>query len=141
MTSCGTRRLAHAQNELSYTCVKMPKQRNSRGSAPRHVALTEQILQDGSVRPTNRGKRRGQEADETQDDGYVDEKLSRRILEQARIQQEELEAEHGAGSLAPKQQTTVLGKCLGDYRNTCRACRGPFISALLVTDDTLSSMM
>lgn len=90
----------------------MPKQRNSRGSAPRHVALTEQILQDGSVRPTNRGKRRGQEADETQDDGYVDEKLSRRILEQARIQQEELEAEHGAGSLAPKQQTTVL-----DYKS------------------------
>lgn len=90
----------------------MPKQRSSRGSASRHVALAEQILQDGSVRPTTRGKRRGQEAVESRYDGYVDEKLSRRILEQARIQQEELEAEHGAGSLAPKQQTTLL-----DYKS------------------------
>ncbi|XP_056413768.1 bystin [Hyla sarda] len=86
----------------------MPKQRSSRGSAPRHVALAEQILQDGAVRSTTRGKRRGQGAEESQDDSYVDEKLSRKILEQARIQQEELEAEHGAGSLAPKQKTTVL---------------------------------
>ncbi|XP_044144228.1 bystin [Bufo gargarizans] len=90
----------------------MPKQRSSRNATARHVALTEQILQDGSVRPTTRVKRRGQGPDESQDDGYVDEKLSRRILEQARIQQEELEAEHGAGSLAPKPKTTVL-----DYKN------------------------
>ncbi|XP_040280047.1 bystin [Bufo bufo] len=90
----------------------MPKQRSSRNATARHVALTEQILQDGSVRPTTRVKRRGQGPDEPQDDDYVDEKLSRRILEQARIQQEELEAEHGAGSLAPKPKTTVL-----DYKN------------------------
>ncbi|XP_075709702.1 bystin [Rhinoderma darwinii] len=90
----------------------MPKHRSSRGSAPRHVALAEQIMQDGSVRPTNRDKRRGQDSGDSQDDGYVDEKLSRRILEQARIQQEELEAEHGAGILSPKQKTTVL-----DYKS------------------------
>ncbi|XP_071993434.1 bystin [Engystomops pustulosus] len=89
----------------------MPKQRGSRGSAPRHVALGEQIMQEGSVRPTTRVKRRGQ-GSEAQDDGYVDEKLSRKILEQARIQQEELEAEHGAGSLPPNQKTTVL-----DYKS------------------------
>ncbi|XP_069802105.1 bystin [Dendropsophus ebraccatus] len=86
----------------------MPKQRSSRGSASRHVALAEQILQDGAVRPTVRGKRRGQGPEEAEEDRYVDEKLSRRILEQARIQQEELETEHGAGSLVPKQKTTVL---------------------------------
>ncbi|XP_018432291.1 PREDICTED: bystin isoform X4 [Nanorana parkeri] len=73
----------------------MPKHRSSRGSAPRHVGLADQILQDGSVRTTNRTKKRGQEAEDSRDENYVDEKLSRKILEQARLQQEELEAEHG----------------------------------------------
>lgn len=87
----------------------MPKQRSSRGSAPRHEALADQILQDGTVRLPNRSKRRGREAEEEHDDTYVDEKLSRKILQQARLQQEELEAEHGPGSQAPKQKITVLG--------------------------------
>lgn len=39
----------------------------------------------------------------------MDEKLSRKILEQARLQQEELEAEHGPGSQVTKEKTTVLG--------------------------------
>ncbi|XP_077151418.1 bystin isoform X1 [Ranitomeya variabilis] len=86
----------------------MPKQRSSRGSGPRHAALADQILQEGSVRPPTRVKRRGQGAEKAQDDDYVDEKLSRRILEQARIQQEELEAEHGAGTLPPRERMTVL---------------------------------
>ncbi|XP_072280193.1 bystin [Pyxicephalus adspersus] len=90
----------------------MPKQRSSRGSAPRHVALADQILQDGAVRPTNRIKKRGQEAEDLQDDSYVDEKLSRKILEQARLQQEELEAEHGPGSHVTRQKTTIL-----DYKS------------------------
>ncbi|KAM4044532.1 bystin [Anomaloglossus baeobatrachus] len=89
----------------------MPKQRSSRGSGPRHAALADQILQEGSVRPSTRVKRR-QWADKSQDDDYVDEKLSRRILEQARIQQEELEAEHGAGPSPPKEKATVL-----DYKS------------------------
>ncbi|KAM4796744.1 bystin [Rhinophrynus dorsalis] len=86
----------------------MPKHRASRGSAPRLVPLAEQILQEGEVKPACRGKRRAKPADEPQDDSYVDEKLSRRILEQARIQQEELEAEHGPGNVAPKERKTVL---------------------------------
>ncbi|XP_073398607.1 bystin [Dendrobates tinctorius] len=90
----------------------MPKQRSSRGSGPRHAALADQILQEGSVRPSTRAKRRGQGAEKAQDDDYVDEKLSRRILEQARIQQEELEAEHGAGTVPPRERTTVL-----EYKN------------------------
>lgn len=87
----------------------MPKQRSSRGSAPRHVALADQIIQDGAVRVTNRGKKRGQGVEDSQDESYVDEKLSRKILEQARLQQEELEAEHGPGRQVAKQKTTVLG--------------------------------
>ncbi|CAH2221073.1 bystin [Pelobates cultripes] len=86
----------------------MPKHRSSRGAAPRQLPLAEQILQEGAVKPTSRGKRREQVAGGAEDDGYVDEKLSRRILEQARIQQEELEAEHGPGHGAPKERTTVL---------------------------------
>ncbi|CAI9576540.1 unnamed protein product [Staurois parvus] len=90
----------------------MPKQRSSRGSAPRHVALADQILQDGAVRVTNRSKKRGQGDEDLQEESYVDEKLSRKILEQARLQQEELEAEHGPGSQVTKQKTTVL-----DYKS------------------------
>ncbi|XP_068125582.1 bystin [Hyperolius riggenbachi] len=87
----------------------MPKHRSSRGSAPRNVSLAEQILQDGAVRPTKRSKRKEKEAEDEHNDRYVDEKLSRKILEQARLQQEELEAEHGVGKHTSKQKTTVLG--------------------------------
>ncbi|KAM9321509.1 bystin [Gastrophryne carolinensis] len=85
----------------------MPKQRGSRGPAPRHVSLADQILQDGAVKGPGRSKRRGRE--DREEDSYVDEKLSRKILEQARLQQEELEAEHGPGSQASKSKTTALG--------------------------------
>ncbi|KAM8976085.1 bystin [Pelodytes ibericus] len=86
----------------------MPKHRRSWGSVPHSASLTEQILQEGSIRPTLHGKRRGPKIEDQEDDGYVDEKLSRRILDQARIQQEELEAEHVPGHVAPKEKTTIL---------------------------------
>ncbi|KAM4701530.1 bystin [Discoglossus pictus] len=93
-----------------HTCfLNMPKHRSSRGTAPRQTPLADQILQEEAVRPSQRGKRRGADADDTQDERYVDDKLSRRILEQARIQQEELEAEHGLGREEPRHKTTVLG--------------------------------
>ncbi|KFO82687.1 Bystin, partial [Cuculus canorus] len=41
--------------------------------------------------------------------GHLDARLSRRILEQARRQQEELEAEHGTGG--PGQRSTALALC------------------------------
>ncbi|NXF85107.1 BYST protein, partial [Eubucco bourcierii] len=73
--------------------------------------LAEQILQEGAPRSAVRGKRRGRQAEEEEDgeEGYVDARLSRRIREQARRQQEELEAEHGPGApAAAKQRSTAL---------------------------------
>ncbi|NWV81940.1 BYST protein, partial [Dasyornis broadbenti] len=92
----------------------MPKARRARGSGPAPaLPLAEQILQDAA--PRARERRGGPAATEEQDgdgggDGFVDARLSRRILEQARRQQEELEAEHGPGApAAPRQRITVLG--------------------------------
>ncbi|KAE8623454.1 hypothetical protein XENTR_v10005614 [Xenopus tropicalis] len=87
---------------------KMPKHKNSRGAASRLLPLADQIEQEGEIRPSFRNKRKGKPTDDAEDDGYVDEKLSRRILEQARIQQEELEAEYSLGNVTPKERTTVL---------------------------------
>ncbi|XP_064895070.1 bystin [Columba livia] len=100
----------------------MPKARRARGSGPGSgsgpgpvLPLAEQILQDAAPRLTARGKRRGgpEEADGG-GEAYVEPRLSRRILEQARRQQEELEAEHGPGEPAgPRQRSTALGPALG----------------------------
>ncbi|NXB09505.1 BYST protein, partial [Cnemophilus loriae] len=94
----------------------MPKARRARGSGPAPaLPLAEQILQDAAPRARARGKRGGPDGAEEQDgdgggDGFVDARLSRRILEQARRQQEELEAEHGPGApAAPRQRSAVLG--------------------------------
>ncbi|XP_014809087.1 PREDICTED: bystin-like [Calidris pugnax] len=91
----------------------MPKARRPRGPGPGSaLPLAEQILQEAAPRPTARGKRRGGgEEEKEDDDGYVDARLSRRILQQARRQQEELEAEHGPGAPAvpSKKRSTALG--------------------------------
>ncbi|KAH0618841.1 hypothetical protein JD844_018338 [Phrynosoma platyrhinos] len=101
--------------------VKRPRGSGGSGSASAaavavgNVPLAEQILQSDSVKPVTRVKRRGKDGQNGggggEGDEYVDERLSRRILEQARIQQEELEAEHGAaaGREQPRKRTTVLG--------------------------------
>nr|XP_033774350.1 bystin [Geotrypetes seraphini] len=80
----------------------MPKGRRERGAPPRPPPLAEHILQADAPRPSARSKRRGGPGPEDGGGGYVDERLSRRILEQARLQQEELEAEHGAGGTGPR---------------------------------------
>ncbi|KAI4883566.1 hypothetical protein NFI96_002713 [Prochilodus magdalenae] len=59
------------------------------GSLP----LADQLLQSDTIRSHGRVKNRGRKEEE--EDEYVDEKLSRKILEQARIQQEELQTEFG----------------------------------------------
>ncbi|XP_029428877.1 LOW QUALITY PROTEIN: bystin [Rhinatrema bivittatum] len=88
----------------------MPKGRRERGLGvgPRPPPLAEHILQAEAPKLSARRKRRAGTGPQEADPGYVDERLSRRILEQARIQQEELEAEHGV--VAPRRQrSTVLG--------------------------------
>ncbi|CAI9739650.1 Hypothetical predicted protein [Octopus vulgaris] len=67
--------------------------------------LADQILEDKSVRPPGRTKDKQNRQDS--DDEFVDEKLSRKILEQARAQQEELEEEHGINKLQIKKKKKV----------------------------------
>ncbi|NXM02818.1 BYST protein, partial [Tyrannus savana] len=72
------------------------------------LPLAEQILQDAAPRARARAKR---EEQEDGGDEFVDARLSRRILEQARRQQEELEAEHGPGApAAPRHRSAALGE-------------------------------
>lgn len=89
----------------------MPKVKKSKGGGEKSsgsVALADQILQTDTVRARNRVKSRDQRPES--DDTYVDERLSRKILQQARIQQEELQTEYG---LVPEKKkatpVTVLG--------------------------------
>ncbi|XP_028925338.1 bystin isoform X2 [Ornithorhynchus anatinus] len=92
----------------------MPKVRASRGAggarrpAP-HVPLAEQMA---GGRERRRGRGRAEQGEqEEEDDGLVGPRLSRRILQQARRQQEELEAEQGPGPrpTPPKPPHTRLG--------------------------------
>ncbi|XP_012680336.1 bystin [Clupea harengus] len=95
----------------------MPKVKRSKGGGGgggETIGLAEQILQSDMVRPHGRVKNRDQvKMREEDEDEYVDERLSRKILDQARIQQEELQSEFG---LAPekKQPSTVLGPSTQD---------------------------
>ncbi|RVE73506.1 hypothetical protein OJAV_G00049910 [Oryzias javanicus] len=98
----------------------MPKVKKPKGggvgeksSGSGSVALADQILQTDTIRARNRVKSRDQRPES--DDTYVDERLSRKILQQARIQQEELQTEYG---LVPERKkaapVTVLGPGSGD---------------------------
>lgn len=71
------------------------------------MALADQILQADIVRAKGRVKIR--DTWEESDDKYVDERLSRKILQQARIQQEELQTEYGLAPEKKKAPVTVLG--------------------------------
>uniref|UniRef100_A0A8V5HCV5 Bystin n=1 Tax=Melopsittacus undulatus TaxID=13146 RepID=A0A8V5HCV5_MELUD len=77
----------------------MPKVRRTRGSGPAPgLPLPEQILREAAPRPR---RERAQDGDEPEPEpGYVDARLSQRILRQARRQQQELEAD-AAPSAAP----------------------------------------
>ncbi|XP_010879786.1 bystin [Esox lucius] len=90
----------------------MPKAKKSKGgggekSAGGMVALADQILQGDLVRVHSRVKTRDKRGED--EDEYVDERLSRKILEQARIQQEELQTEYGLAPEVKKTPATVLG--------------------------------
>uniref|UniRef100_A0A0K8S229 Bystin-like protein n=1 Tax=Crotalus horridus TaxID=35024 RepID=A0A0K8S229_CROHD len=115
----------------------MPKAKRPRrcsGVTTTSVPLAEQIAQSDAVKPVTRVKRRGQAGKHggggEEEDEYVDEKLSRRILLQARIQQDELEAEHGAGrGHEPRKKTTVLGPASKDGDSDAEDDEWPVLGA------------
>ncbi|XP_064425337.1 bystin isoform X1 [Latimeria chalumnae] len=80
----------------------------------RNPPLAEQILHGDWARGSGRPKVRGKE--QQQEEEYVDERLSRKILSQARLQQEELQLEFGLAkrSEAKAPPTTVLGSTSKD---------------------------
>lgn len=89
----------------------MPKVKKSKAGGERSggaaVALADQILQDDTVRA--RGRIKSRDGRTENEDTYVDERLSRKILQQARIQQEELQTEYGLAAEKKKAPVTVLG--------------------------------
>ncbi|XP_020789851.1 bystin [Boleophthalmus pectinirostris] len=92
----------------------MPKVKKSRGGEKSGaMALADQIQEADTVRA--RGRVKSRDSREQNEDTYVDERLSRKILQQARIQQEELQTEYG---LAPEKKkktpVTVLGSDTND---------------------------
>ncbi|KAA0711726.1 Bystin [Triplophysa tibetana] len=94
----------------------MPKLKKSKSGGERGgsaVGLADQIMQGDSVRVSGRVKSRSRTLEEDQE--YVDEKLSRKILQQARIQQEELQTEFGVTPETKKRQpATQLGPSTQD---------------------------
>lgn len=99
----------------------MPKVKKSRGGGGERsggaVALADQILQADTVRARGRVKIRDSRAEN--EDTYVDERLSRKILQQARIQQEELQTEYGPPAEKKKAPITVLGNVGGLSSSIC----------------------
>lgn len=87
----------------------MPKAQKSKSGGA--LSLTDQILQGDSVRSGGRVKSRGRSEEEQE---YVDEKLSRKILQQARIQQEELQDELGLTPETRRPPATQLGPSTQD---------------------------
>ncbi|XP_039538514.1 bystin-like [Pimephales promelas] len=88
----------------------MPKVKRSNVSGS-GVSLADQILQGDTVRASGRVKNRARTLEEQE---YVDEKLSRRILQQARIQQDELQTELGLAAEPKRQPATRLGASAED---------------------------
>ncbi|KAJ1137941.1 hypothetical protein NDU88_004335 [Pleurodeles waltl] len=93
----------------------MPKEGRNRGRGASRVSaavrgpgldLAEQILQAEYPREPRAGRKTQPPGPE---ESYVDDKLSGRILRQARAQQRELEEEHGPGAEPPARRSTVLG--------------------------------
>jgi essential nuclear protein 1 len=91
----------------------MPKVKRSKGGSKKGVvSLADQIMQGDAARVHERVK--SQDKVENEDE-YVDERLSRRILEQARIQQDELQTEYGLSPETKKAPVTTLGKSINNF--------------------------
>lgn len=95
----------------------MPKVKKSKGGGDmrgQSDTLVDQMLQGDTVRSKGRVKLRDDRIEG--EDNYVNERLSKKILQQARIQQEELQSEYG---LVPKKKAPVTS--LGKSTKTCIA--------------------
>lgn len=90
----------------------MPKVRKSKGgSKSGGVSLADQMIQGDTARVHERVKTKEDKG--VNEDEYVDERLSQRILKQARIQQEELQTEYGSPE-TKKTPVTTLGSSTKD---------------------------
>nr|CAG4644756.1 EOG090X058P [Leptodora kindtii] len=76
------------------------------GKTARNEALDQQISREEYAQTKGRSKTRGRQ---DEDDEYVDNKLSAKILKQAQQQQQELEEEHGPSEPKKTSRTTSLG--------------------------------
>ncbi|XP_061688977.1 bystin [Syngnathoides biaculeatus] len=88
----------------------MPKAKKSKGGGEKRGesdTLLDQMLQADTLRGKSRMKSRDDRIES--EDKYVDERLSRKILKQARIQQEELQCEYGLAPEKKKAPVTFLG--------------------------------
>ncbi len=91
----------------------MPKVKKSKGAPA--LSLADQILQGDAVRSSGRLKT-GNRSRSEEEQEYVDEKLSRKILQQARIQQEELQSELELSPETRRPPATQLGENSPDHR-------------------------
>ncbi|XP_041360851.1 bystin-like [Gigantopelta aegis] len=88
---------------------KSKKLKLSKGGQAGQLPLAAQYAADESVKESSRVKVKNRK---TEDDEFVDDKLSKRILAQARAQQEELQEEYGvqgSGAKSNKPSTVSLG--------------------------------
>ena len=77
--------------------------------AKRHQSLAQQILEGDQLRARRRLPKEDKKVSEGGSEEYVEGSISRKILQQARLQQEELEEEFGIGSTKPSGGKTILG--------------------------------
>lgn len=93
----------------------MPKVKTFKGKSKKGgLSLADQIMQADTARVHERVKSTEGGGKVEHEDDYVDERLSRRILEQARIQQEELQTEYGLSPQTKKTPVTTLGNQVYD---------------------------
>ena len=71
-----------------------------------HTSLTDQILGTGD-KVTRRRRAKIKHNDDDNETDFVSEKISKRILEEARHQQDELEEQYGIGSWKPSKETKL----------------------------------
>jgi len=80
--------------------------------APRNTPLEDHIQKDDFAAPSGRVKVRKERKDETTTDEFIDEKLSKQILTQARLQMQDLQDETAPTKVAKSVKFPKLGENL-----------------------------